>query len=252
MDDVYIDIVNRTYWNPWTGCRKKSEGCLNCYMFTKAAEEGKDGADVLRNDSEFSMPVMTGNDGRYQIESGSLLCVCMFSDFFIEEADKWRENAWEMIRMRKDLVFFLLTKRPERIKKLLPADWGDGWDNVICGCSCENQTRADERIPILLDAPFKHRQIMLSPLLAEVTIERYLNNHMIDMVVCDEENYEGKRLCDINWVKKVEQECRKENVNFVFEGATDPKIIFAGRSVRFNLWKGNKQFYREINLNKDQ
>ena len=31
-------------WNPWRGCHKISEGCLNCYMFRRDAMYDKDTA----------------------------------------------------------------------------------------------------------------------------------------------------------------------------------------------------------------
>ena len=34
------------------------------------------------------------------------------------------------MRIRSDVKFFLLTKRPERILSYLPSDWGDGWENI--------------------------------------------------------------------------------------------------------------------------
>lgn len=46
----------------------------------------------------------------------------MTSDFFLEEADAWRENIWDIIRYRKDVKFYILTKRAERIKDHLPSD----------------------------------------------------------------------------------------------------------------------------------
>ena len=74
--------------------------------------------------------------------------VCMTSDFFLEEADPWRAEAWDIMRQRSDVVFFLLTKRPQRVRGCLPPDWGSGWDNIFFNVTCENQRRADERIPI--------------------------------------------------------------------------------------------------------
>ena len=40
-------------------------------------------------------------------------------------------------RTRPNLVFQVLTKRPERIKEHLPADWGEGYPNVWLGASVE-------------------------------------------------------------------------------------------------------------------
>lgn len=92
-----------------------------------------------------------------------LIRVCMTSDFFLEEADGWREEAWEMMRMRPDVNFFLLTKRPQRVEKCLPNDWNSGWENIMLNVSCENQMRADERIPLLLQLPFKHKGVLCAP-----------------------------------------------------------------------------------------
>ena len=76
-----------------------------------------------------------------------MLWVCMTSDFFLPEADPWRDDAWDMIRMRPDVIFFLLTKHPQRVSACLPEDWGNGWENVFFHVACENQIRAEERIP---------------------------------------------------------------------------------------------------------
>ena len=72
-----------------------------------------------------------------------MIRVCMTSDFFLAEADKWRDEAWELMRIRSDVIFFLLTKLPERVAEHLPKDWGDGWDNIFFNVTAENQRRAD-------------------------------------------------------------------------------------------------------------
>ena len=40
--------------------------------------------------------------------------------------------------------------------------------------TCENQRRADERIPFLLELPFKHKGIMCAPFIGPVSIRKYL------------------------------------------------------------------------------
>lgn len=95
-------------------------------------------------------------DGSYKVRSGELIRVCMTSDFFLEE-------AWEIMHRRPDVKFFLLTKRPQRVEACLPKGWGNGWENIILNVTCENQWRAEERIPILLDLPFKYKWIMCEP-----------------------------------------------------------------------------------------
>ena len=76
----------------------------------------------------------------------------------------------DIIKKRPDVKFFLLTKRPERVAEHLPSDWGDGWENVMFNVTCENQRRADERIPILLKLPFKHKGIMCAPFIGSALL----------------------------------------------------------------------------------
>ncbi len=65
----------------------------------------------------------------------------MISDFFLEEADKWRDEICNIIKIRSDVKFFLLTKRANRIESCLPSDWNDGYENVIFNVICENQRK---------------------------------------------------------------------------------------------------------------
>jgi protein gp37 len=142
----------------------------------------------------------------------------MTSDFFLEEADEWRKEAWSVIRQRRDVKFFLLTKRPQRAAACLPGDWGEGWENVFFNVTCENQKRTDERIPVLLELPFKHKGIMCAPFIGPVSIEKYLPEGQIEQVLCDGENYGGARPCHYEWVKSLHDECFRHNVTFVFCG----------------------------------
>ena len=57
----------------------------------------------------------------------------------------------------------------------MPSDWGDGYDNVLIGCTVENQDRANYRLPIFLDLPIKHRSIIASPLLERLDLRPYLD-----------------------------------------------------------------------------
>lgn len=203
-------------WNPWHGCVKCSEGCQHCYMYFLDRMRGKDGADIYRTKMGFDYPVQTDRRGNYKIKSGELIRVCMTSDFFLAEADEWREEAWQIMRERSDVKFFLLTKRPDRVEKCLPPDWGDGWENIFFHVTCENQRRADERIPLLRKLPFKHKGVMCAPFIGAVTIERYLAEGFIEQVICGGENYDGARPCNFDWVKSLREECVRHNVTFAF------------------------------------
>ena len=160
-----------------------------------------------------------------------MIRVCMTSDFFLEEADVWRDEAWDIMRTRSDVKFFLLTKRPQRVERCLPHDWGDGWENIFFNVTCENQKRADERIPILHELPFKHKGIMAAPLIGAVDIDRYLGAGQIEQVLCGGENYDGSRPCRYEWVRQLYEQCRSHDVTFNFI-ETGTVFIKDGRSYR--------------------
>jgi protein gp37 len=120
----------------------------------------------------FNLPLKRRRTGEYAIPPGETVYTCFTSDFFLEEADPWREEAWRMMAVRTDLSFFIITKRIERLEAHLPPDWGAGYPHVSLGCTVENQDRADYRLPIFLAAPIAHRYIISEPLLESIDLGR--------------------------------------------------------------------------------
>ena len=72
-------------WNPWHGCIKISEGCQHCYMYCLDRMRDQDGSRIYKT-SNFNYPIQKDRQGRYRVQSGELLRVCMTSDFFLAEA----------------------------------------------------------------------------------------------------------------------------------------------------------------------
>ena len=140
----------------------------------------------------------------------------MTSDFFLAEADEWRKEAWDIIRERGDVAFFLFSKRIARAASCLPPDWGDGWENVFLNVSAENQVRADERIPTLLDIPAKHKGVMCAPLIGPIDLGRYLASGQLEQVIAGGENYDGNRVCDFDWIRGLRKQCEAAGVRFCF------------------------------------
>lgn len=202
-------------WNPWHGCRKISEGCENCYMYFLDNKRGIDTSLISRT-SGFDLPLRRDRYGNPKLKSGLQLYVGLSTDFFIEEADKWRDDVWRMIRQRPDIAFRILTKRAHRILGCLPADWGDGYENVMLSVTCENQRRADERLPILTDIPAKHKGFMAAPFIGAVDADRYLSTGQFEEVICGGENYDGARPCHYEWVKSLSEQCARHDVTFCF------------------------------------
>lgn len=204
-------------WNPWHGCHKISAGCANCYMYRRDAMYDKDSA-VVQKTSSFNLPLKKSKDGGYKLSANDgYVYTCMTSDFFIEEADSWRIDVWQMIRIRSDLHFVIITKRIDRFNCVLPFDWGDGYDNVTICSTCENQQTADYRLPILLSLPIKHREIIHEPMLEAVSIEKYLESGLIENVTCGGESGDNARLCRYDWILNTREQCRRFSVPFYFK-----------------------------------
>jgi protein gp37 len=202
-------------WNPWHGCRKIIEGCQHCYMYFLDAQRDQDGSRIYKT-ANFDYPLQRDRRGAFKIKSGEHIRVCLTSDFFLEEADQWRDAAWRIIGERPDVVFYLLTKRPQRVRDHLPKDWGDGWENVFFGVTAENQRRADERVPILLELPFRHKGVTVAPFIGEVSLAPYLASGQIEEVLSGGENYDGARPCHYEWVKGLSDQCRRHDTQFNF------------------------------------
>lgn len=93
---------------------------------------------------------------------------------------------------------------------------GQAGKTFFFNVTCENQKRADERIPLLFELPFKHKGIMTAPLIGPVDLEKYLAEDQIEQVICGGENYGGFRPCRYEWVKVLSDQCRLHNVTFNF------------------------------------
>ena len=79
-------------------------------MYYLDLQRNKDGSEIYKVKTNFNMPIKKNRSGEYIVKSGSTIRVCMTSDFFLEEADKWRDEAWDMIRTRNDVTFWLHEK----------------------------------------------------------------------------------------------------------------------------------------------
>lgn len=204
-------------WNPWHGCKKYSDGCLNCYVYRRDAQFGKDSSIVTKT-SDFKLPFKKNKTGEYKLtEKDNPVYTCMTSDFFIDEADTWRDDIWEMIFSRPELQFIIITKRIERAEDCFPINWGEGYENVTLVCTCENQKEADKRLPVFLKLPAVHKEIIHEPMLERIDISSYLSSGQISRVVCGGESGSCARVCDFDWILDTRRQCIEAGVAFYFK-----------------------------------
>lgn len=209
-ENIYVD------WNPWHGCTKISDGCKYCYVYRQDEMYGSQiSSQICRKTRNFNLPIKKKRDKSYKIPSGKIVFTCFTSDFLLEDADEWRQECWDMIRTRKDCFFYFFTKRIHRFKECIPNDWGDGYDNVIVGCTVENQKMADFRLPIFKSLPIKHKSIMVSPLLEHVDISEYLDESIEEVAVGGESGVNA-RPCNYDWILDLRRQCVEKDVPFRF------------------------------------
>ena len=212
--DSKIQWTDNT-WNPWHGCKKVSPGCKYCYMYRGKEQYKEDPTIVLRSKTRFKDPL--------KWKEPQLVFTCSWSDFFIEEADEWRDDAWKIIKATPHLTYQILTKRPERINKCLPGDWGGlGYDNVWLGVSIENQDTLSRLWKLCLPGrPAFIKFISIEPLLEEISLKTpgvgKLMYYLIDWVIIGGEsgNNTGKYLyreCSLEWIAKIIDECKEFDV----------------------------------------
>lgn len=178
----------------------------------------------------------------------------------------WRDEVLNIIKKRPDIGFYLLTKRPERVVECLPKDWRDGWDNVFFSVTMENQLKADERLLILIDLPFKHKGVMTAPFIGQISLQEWLKTGQIEQVIAGGENYDGSRVLKYEWVKSLYEECKANNVMFCFietetkfekngkiytmsnkrlqsKMAYKSSLQFEGKPIKWNLYKPQNELF---------
>lgn len=211
-------------WNPWHGCTKYSEGCRYCYVYRQDEMFGRDSREC-RKTNDFSLPIRKDRKGNYKIPSGSLIMTCFSSDFLLSDADPWRDECIKMMKERSDCMFYFFTKRIERLNFEVP-------DNVIVGCTCENQKMANYRLPIFKKLDIKYKTIILAPMLEKMDVSKYLGDDIYEVNVSGESGSSQQiRALDYDWVLDIRNQCIKANVNFGFH-QTGARFIKDGKEYR--------------------
>ena len=232
-------------WNPWHGCHKVSQGCKNCYMFREKKHYGQDPNVVVRSKTTFYDPL--------KWPEPQLIFTCSWSDFFIEESDPWRDEAFAIMALTPHHTYQVLTKRPDRMLAYLndpqtpgriaqiaiglrrerkitfpnaefctePLGYGDPgaeWfplRNVWLGVSVEDQKTADERIPQLVQSPAAKRFLSAEPLLGPIDISNFISQ--IDWVIGGGESGPEARPTHPDWLRSLRDQCTAAGVPFFFK-----------------------------------
>lgn len=189
-------------WNPHYGCKKTSKGCMRCYVFREMRMYGLDPTTVQKSKTRFEQP-LRWKDRR-------LIFTPSWSDWFLPEADQWRDEEWDVIRRASWHTFRILTKRPERIENHLPADWEKNFRHVWLGVTVEAQEYV-WRMDILRGISTTLRWVSAEPLLSRLTLDLRKFGWLIDGGESDRRN---PRPADPDWFRSLRDQCAKARIPY--------------------------------------
>lgn len=252
-------------FNPWQGCERVSSACDHCYAATISKRVGHperwDGARDATSAGYWRNPLRWDRKAAERGRPGLVFCGSM-CDVFEDrpDLDEHRARLWELIVATPHLIWLLLTKRPEQIMRRVPLCWRPptchgGWpSNVWVGTTVEDQERANERIPHLLDVPAPVRFLSVEPMLGPVDLDHWLPPFVgedaplgwVNWVICGGESGHGARPMHPDWARDLRDQCAAARVPFFFKqwgefspdkpegrsvpvaiGPADPAISFA-------------------------
>jgi protein gp37 len=231
-------------WNPWIGCQHVSPGCDHCYAeaqngFRKWTAGGGWGprAERRRTSKAYWRKPLRWNAGseRFELEHDHrhrVFCASLCDVFDNQVPEQWRHDLFCLIRTTPRLDWQLLTKRPQNIAKMLPFDWGDGWDNVWLGTTCESQDYYEQRWPVLARIPAVLRFISYEPALGPLMPTCSPTGLLPDWIICGGESGCRARMMDPAWARELRDRCRVLGLSFFMKQMTGKRPIPADLLVR--------------------
>jgi protein gp37 len=289
MAETKIQWAHYTF-NPWRGCAKVSPGCAHCYAEAQSVRNpkvlgvwGPGGTRPVAAESYWRQPLKWDREAAAAGERRRVFCASL-ADVFEDRPELVapRDRLFDLIDHTPSLDWLLLTKRPENVLRMWPQK--DSADiiyeqqrhgtpplahfyrpNVWLGVSVEDQQRADERIPLLLQTPAAVRFLSVEPLLGPVNVQHACKNlcpqcrgagEVIDSeeggiicgcpcerlvglhwIICGGESGPHARPCHLEWVRSLVQQCRAAGVacftkqlgsNPVRDGRTPGSLVGIG------------------------
>lgn len=225
-------------FNGWWGCEKVSAACDNCYAATFAHRLGKElwGKDAPRRffgDGHWREPLRWDAKAAEAGERRRVFASSM-ADVFEDrrDLDEHRARLFDLIVATPHLDWLLLTKRPQHIRRLVPSGWYEyGYPrNVWLGTTVEDDRYARIRLPKLLaagDAAVFF--VSYEPALGPVDFSPWLEH--LDWIIAGGESGAGHRPPDVEWFRRVRDDCASEGVAFFLKQWGGRTPTAGGRSL---------------------
>jgi protein gp37 len=208
-------------WNPVRGCSKISPGCKNCYA-ERFAERFRgvpghpfeQGFDVRLIPEKLSEPLRWKTPRKIFVNS--------MSDLFHESIpDSYILQVAEVMRKANWHIFQILTKRHERMAKLLsgPMKAFAAEPHIWWGVSVENRKHGLPRLRKLQKTPIAVRFLSIEPLLEDLG---EVDLRGIAWVIVGGESGPGARLMHPDWVRSIQMD------SYIIVGFRLEDRIYAG------------------------
>jgi len=219
-------------WNPVAGCTIASAGCSNCYAMRMAARLAAMGnkkyAGLTRKSG--ARAVWTGKisldvkslSAPYKWRKARKVFVNSMSDLFHPSVpDEFIARVWRVMIETPQHTYQVLTKRPDRMRRLLSDPSFGLAPNIWIGTSVEDAAVA-HRIEELRAIPGYIRFISFEPLIGPVGA---VNLTDIDWAIVGGESGPRSRPMNPVWVQQIEDRCRDYGTAFFFKqwGGTNKK-----------------------------
>lgn len=226
-------------WNPTTGCDRISAGCDHCYAAPMAKRLKAMGQPKYQTDGD---PRTSGPGFGVAVHEDTLtvplgwrkprtVFVNSMSDLFHARVPRWFiAQVWHTMACTPQHTYQILTKRPERMARIVGDDFGGGqnllseltaeqsamrlyekpWPlpNVWLGTSVESADYVG-RIDALRETSAAVRFLSLEPLLGPMPS---LNLDGIGWVIIGGESGPNARLMDLGWLGEIIDQCRAADV----------------------------------------
>lgn len=192
-------------WDPFTGCSPISEGCKNCIARWQFIGKGFWRRDEFRptiHRERFLAPI--------EEATKQTIFVCPQGDLF-HEAFSFEvvHELLDVMREAQQHIYYLLTKREERMRQCLSSYKHWPLPHVNVGVTAENQRRLEQRAPVLISTPVHStalRFLSCEPLLGPLALGPFGND--VNWVILGAERPAGLNRTKSEWLLALKQECR--------------------------------------------
>ncbi len=211
-------------WNPVAGCTIASSGCTNCYAMRMAARLQAMGHEKYRGTTRKSGDRYVWT-GRVNVDSSTLsaplewrrpkrIFVNSMSDLFHERVpDDFIQKVWNVMAECPQHHFQILTKRPDRMASMFRTGQLAFLQNAWLGTSVESQD-VTERVDQLAAIEGATLFVSFEPLIGRIAD---IDLRKIHWAIVGGESGPRARPIVAEWVERIYEICRRDDVAFFFK-----------------------------------